>query len=63
MQEPELQALALEKQKFPENDSSLASQSTEKLFMIYLIVNIIQGCLKKTMYNLFPTTAGMERAL
>ena len=63
MQEPELQAPALEKQKFPENDSSLASQSTEKLFMIYLIVNIIQGCLKKTMYNLFPTTTGMERAL
>ena len=30
MQEFELQAPAMEKQEFPENDSSLASQSTEK---------------------------------
>ena len=30
MQELELQAPAMEKQEFPENDSSLASQSTEK---------------------------------
>ena len=30
MQESELQAPAMEKQKFPENDSYLASQTTEK---------------------------------
>ena len=30
MQEFKLQAPAMEKQEFPENDSSLASQSTEK---------------------------------
>ena len=30
MQEPELQAPAMEKRKFPKSDSSLVSQTTEK---------------------------------
>ena len=31
--------------------------------MIYLIVSIILGHLKKTVYNLFTITTGMERAV
>ena len=31
--------------------------------MIYLTVNIILGYLKKTVYNLFTITTGMERAV